>query len=279
MIEITGWNETFENADTRKRQRLKSFHNPSGVDSGGYISLASQGKAGMQALGVFLALCQLSATLKSEHRGRLLRSNGKPMTLELLAATLRLDPCHLSASLELLSSESVGWVSYLEDLEPSANHLPPACHSHPDFVQGEGEGEGEGEDSSLTATSQTRSDAAGSGKAQNQDYRDLIQWSPAGFTGISEEIKDRWKIAYPACDLTSQIARASEWLLANPQKKKRKPGRFLVNWLARAQERGGDANANQSKGNAKGRSSRYPGHSRNDGTANADRAGQYAGIG
>ena len=135
------------------------------------------------------------------------------------------------------------------------------------------------EDSSLTATSQTRSDAAGSGKAQNQDYRDLIQWSPEGFTGISEEIKDRWKIAYPACDLTSQIARASEWLLANPQKKKRKPGRFLVNWLARAQEKGGDANANQSKGNAKGGSSRYPGHSRNDGTANADRAGQYAGIG
>jgi len=271
MVEILNWRECFENADTRKRQRLKSFHNPSGVDSAGYIALASKGEAGMAAFGVFLALCQLSATFEFKHRGRFLRSNGSPMTLELLAATLRLKPCQLSASLEVLASEEVKWVAYLDNFNQSASSLPPICQSSPGFVQGEGEGEGEGEDSKLKLTSPSCSDSATpSEKAERTDYRDLISWVPGdGWVGITDEILERWAVAYPALNLLSQIARASEWLLANPKKAKRCPGRFLVNWLARAQERGGD---NENSRHIKT-------GSRNSGTANATRSGQYANLG
>ena len=271
MIEILNWGETFENADTRKRQRLKSFHNPSGVDSAGYIALSSKGEAGMAAFGVFVALCQLSATFQFKHRGKFLRSNGNPMTLELLAATLRLQTCQLSASLEILASEDVGWITYLEVQDKSATNLPHDTGLSPGFVQGEGEGEVEGEGSNLAITSPSCSDSAtASEKSDRTDYRDLISWDAGnGWVGITEDILKRWAIAYPALNLSSQCARAGEWLLANPKKAKRSPGRFLVNWLARAQERGGDNEYNRNNKTS----------SRNSETANATRAGQYANLG
>lgn len=68
-----------------------------------------------------------------------------------------------------------------------------------------------------------------------------ISWtSSEGFVGITDGDLAGWKIAYPALHLESQIARASEWLLANPTKRKKAIRRFLTNWLSRAQERGGD---------------------------------------
>lgn len=68
-----------------------------------------------------------------------------------------------------------------------------------------------------------------------------IEWNVGeGFTGILESDRDRWHIAYPALDLNREIAAASEWLRSNPNKKKKMPERFLVNWLARAQEGGGN---------------------------------------
>ena len=69
-----------------------------------------------------------------------------------------------------------------------------------------------------------------------------ITWdSSNGFSGITPDHLSRWALAYPAVNLSRAIAAASEWLVVNPAKKKKVPGRFLVNWLARQQERGGDA--------------------------------------
>lgn len=141
MIEIASWNATFENADTRKRQRLKSFHAPSGIESRGLINLlckCEDQQRALAAFGVFQLLCQLSATLPAEHRGRLIHSDNSPMSLEFLARLLRVDLCHLSAAVELLKAPGVEWI--IEHGEKS--NLPPACQSSPGFVQGEGEGEG-----------------------------------------------------------------------------------------------------------------------------------------
>ena len=140
-IVITRWNETFENADTRKRQRLKSFHCPSGIESRGLVNLLCHFKQerALMAFGVFQMLCQLSATLPADHRGRLIHSDGTPMTAEYLSHLLRVEICHLYASLEALADKRVGWIS----MEGENNDLPPICQSSPGFVQGEGEGEGE----------------------------------------------------------------------------------------------------------------------------------------
>jgi hypothetical protein len=70
-----------------------------------------------------------------------------------------------------------------------------------------------------------------------------IVWSRAeGFTGITKEIHQRWRIAYPACNIDRQLASMDEWLRANPKKAKKKNWhRFVTNWLEGKQERGGDA--------------------------------------
>ena len=58
MIKIKDWSATYENSDTRKRQRLGWFLTPSGTDSKGYRMLMREGKNGLLALGVFSGLCQ-----------------------------------------------------------------------------------------------------------------------------------------------------------------------------------------------------------------------------
>jgi hypothetical protein len=65
-------------------------------------------------------------------------------------------------------------------------------------------------------------------------------WSENGGFEIPESVLLRLQKAYPACDVERQAARAHEWLLANPLKRKKDHHRFLVSWLGRAQERGGD---------------------------------------
>jgi len=65
-------------------------------------------------------------------------------------------------------------------------------------------------------------------------------WSENGAFEISDSLRLRLQKAYPACDVERQAARAHEWLIANPAKRKKDHHRFLVSWLGRAQERGGD---------------------------------------
>jgi predicted phage replisome organizer len=60
------------------------------------------------------------------------------------------------------------------------------------------------------------------------------------FKGISDQQVDRWADAYPALEVETELAKAAAWLQANPEKRKKNYQRFLVNWLGRSQERGGD---------------------------------------
>lgn len=69
-----------------------------------------------------------------------------------------------------------------------------------------------------------------------------IAWSATdSWSGISDNDLKQWSEAYPACDLSRQLASMNQWLLSNPSKAKKKQWRrFITNWLARQQERGGD---------------------------------------
>lgn len=51
---------------------------------------------------------------------------------------------------------------------------------------------------------------------------------------------EAWVKAYPTCDINTELAKAGEWIIANPAKgKKSNYRRFIVNWLSRSQDRGG----------------------------------------
>ena len=159
MLVIRKWQQTFENADTRKRVRLGWFHCPSGVDSAGYIELMSHGEKGLQALGVFIAICQWSATCVPEVRGMLVRSDGRELSIRQLSSMLRIPEKLVQEAVDLLSSADVGWLVSAEQCKKPCKqcNLPVICHqSAGDLLvichqcasglpQGKGKGEGEGQ--------------------------------------------------------------------------------------------------------------------------------------
>ena len=127
MLQVRDWSETFENAKTRKLVRLGWFLCPSGSDSNGYVELMSHGEDGIKAFGVFMAICQWSATRRPSARGLLCRTDGTALSEKQMATHLRMDVRHLSAAIKLLTSKEIGWIIDDED-GSSATDPPPICH-------------------------------------------------------------------------------------------------------------------------------------------------------
>ena len=57
--------------------------------------------------------------------------------------------------------------------------------------------------------------------------------------GIRDDEISAWSEAYPACNVLGELKKMAEWLKANPDKKKIRYRRFIVNWLSRTQDNGG----------------------------------------
>ena len=149
MFTIINWSDKFETADTRKRQRLGWFLAPSGNDSKGYRQLMRQGKDGVLAYGIFMALCQYMATLPKESRGCFVNSDGSQMDFDDLSEVTRIKVADIRHATGTLVK--CGWLTLMNTAicQSSASHLPPICQSSPSFVKGEEEGEGEGEEEVL----------------------------------------------------------------------------------------------------------------------------------
>ena len=146
MFNIVNWSEKFETADTRKRQRLGWFLAPSGNDSKGYRKLMRQGKDGIVAYGVFMALCQYMATLSKESRGSFVNSDGTEMDFDDLSEVTRIEVADIRHATGTLVA--CGWLTPIGTTicQSSASHLPPICQSSPSFVKEEGEEQGEEEE-------------------------------------------------------------------------------------------------------------------------------------
>jgi predicted phage replisome organizer len=67
-----------------------------------------------------------------------------------------------------------------------------------------------------------------------------FDWESRKWDGISDEQVATWAVVYPALNIERELAKAGEWLLANPTKTKKLYRRFLVGWFSRSQERGGE---------------------------------------
>jgi hypothetical protein len=80
-----------------------------------------------------------------------------------------------------------------------------------------------------------------SAKSVSFDYKNET------FAGITEAKISTWRTAYPAVDIQGEILRAAQWAACNPSKRKNRWDRFLVNWFARVQERGGNGVAKTSE--------------------------------
>lgn len=78
-------------------------------------------------------------------------------------------------------------------------------------------------------------------KRRSNPPADGISWtSSGGWQGITDEHRQAWRAAYPAADLTVELAKAHEWLVTHPAKAKKSRWRaFIAGWLTRCQDRGG----------------------------------------
>jgi uncharacterized protein YdaU (DUF1376 family) len=63
-----------------------------------------------------------------------------------------------------------------------------------------------------------------------------VQWTEEGFD-IPSSIKTGFLTAYPAIKLDAEIAKAHAWVLSHPKNRKSNWGRFLNNWLQKAQDK------------------------------------------
>ena len=78
-------------------------------------------------------------------------------------------------------------------------------------------------------------------KRKRSQPADAVSWNAdAGWQGITDADRQEWRQAYPACDLTAELAKAGSWLKANPTRAhKSNWRRFVVSWLTRSQDKGG----------------------------------------
>lgn len=134
MIRIRKWSETFENSKTRKLIHMSWLNCPSGVDSSGYLSLMSHGEKGIMAFGVFIAICQWSATCRPLIRGSLARSDGKPLTIPQIAMILRMPERAVEDAISLLMRSDINWLEKEKcekhsENNQSATDLPVVCHA------------------------------------------------------------------------------------------------------------------------------------------------------
>lgn len=78
----------------------------------------------------------------------------------------------------------------------------------------------------------------------------IFNFEDRKWENIKIEDKSGWLAAYPACDINLELYKMREWLLANPDKRKKNYRRFIVNWLTRTQDKGGSEKIRRYPGGA-----------------------------
>jgi len=71
---------------------------------------------------------------------------------------------------------------------------------------------------------------------------DPLRWSAeSGWEGITDADRAEWSQAYPAADLPVELAKANQWLKANPKKARKSNWRRWLTtvWLSKCQDNGG----------------------------------------
>ena len=71
---------------------------------------------------------------------------------------------------------------------------------------------------------------------------DPLRWtSESGWEGITDADHAEWSQAYPAADLPVELAKATQWLKANPKKARKSNWRrwLTTTWLTKCQDHGG----------------------------------------
>ena len=273
---ITDWDQRYEcndqNRPVRDRAKARAKRLPwirmkvSGrAMSDGYRRLQAAVGSSRNLEGVFATWCkllELAADQPRELRGWVLDGNGQPATVEDLCFWTGFSARTIEYALKALSDLRIRWIckSTLPP-KPTGTYRNLQEPTTPGYPDGDGDGDRYGDrDREKEEEGTTPQTPTPKRKPKREPQQPPISWNPqAGWTGITEAHRDRWAKAAPACDIGRQLASMDAWLRANPEKAvKRRWERFVVNWLSRSQDHGGD----QQKTASTHRSAHRPGDGR-----------------
>jgi hypothetical protein len=85
-------------------------------------------------------------------------------------------------------------------------------------------------------------DAPSTPQRRRSKPADPLRWTEeSGWEGITDADHAEWSQAYPAADLPVELAKANQWLKANPKKARKSNWRRWLTtvWLSKCQDRGG----------------------------------------
>lgn len=246
LYRIRDWDEHYETTESNRRAGpLRWVLVPTKHDGKGYRRVVRDDPA---VFGCWVAILQLAAKRPKGRRGVLADEDG-PLTAEDIADATGMPVDLVRRSLEVLSSERVGWLIAEPPPNGCSRHaagMQQACSTDAaDILIGEegrgGERSGGEEPASagfaepcehVTATPPSEFTFPTTGKGSKT-------WTlPA--TKLAE-----YREAYPSLDVDVELRKARQWCRDNPAKRKTAGGmlRFLTTWLNRAQDRGGGARA------------------------------------
>jgi hypothetical protein len=96
--------------------------------------------------------------------------------------------------------------------------------------------------SSFNPSTSSPLDAPSTPKRRCSKPADPLRWSAeSGWEGITDADRAEWSQAYPAADLPVELAKANQWLKANPKKARKSNWRRWLTtvWLTKCQDHGG----------------------------------------
>ena len=144
----------------------------------------------------------------------------------------------------------INWHKYQSEYSRQKSYRQSYKQSYNDYylkgnkVEGEGEGEGDIEKKenikNINTLALNDADASNS-EPMKKPVIPKINFSieTRSWENITDEDVTIWEKAYPAVDITQELSKMADWLISNPEKKKKNYRRFITNWLSRTQERGG----------------------------------------
>jgi hypothetical protein len=106
LLKIADWDELYENSRTREMKRMKWVPVPCKFDGDGYTELVTRHKNGPAHYAAWMGL--LLCAGRSELRGTLIRSNGKPHDTATISAMTKIPASLLDEALPRLIE--IGWI-------------------------------------------------------------------------------------------------------------------------------------------------------------------------
>lgn len=265
-FKIKDWERHFWLKESAKHAEVTWTKFPVSTESISYKRLMAF-REGRDAYCVFVAIVQMVA------RKRLpgvLRDGNTTIDVADISLATGLSPKVVQASIERLALPTIGWLEPISDL--SATVSPPVVDrfqngdkTADNRFQNGGQPVNERRKTALEVEEEKEEDKGNTPRNAARCLPPASQGADAaapplpekpkpppvtwdhltGWRGIDERRRTAWAAAYPACDLDRQLAAMHAWLTANPTKaRKSNYERFITNWLAREQDRGGDMRSN-----------------------------------